>query len=125
MMNCKKIARLIASDELAEAVWSDRALVQLHLLMCRHCRGYAAQLRAIGAAARDRWDLGVTDRAAFEELQSLILERCLDASDVNNEDGRDRDPPTSGGPNRSALDADEHVTPFVVRDPSIYAPNNL
>jgi hypothetical protein len=36
--------------------------------------------------------LGVADRAAFEKLQSSILERCLDASDVDIEDGRDRDP---------------------------------
>ncbi len=92
MPNCKEVARLVASDELADAGWSDRALVQLHLLMCRNCRGYAAQLRAIGAAARDRSDLGVADRAAFEKLQSSILERCLEASDANNEDGRDRDP---------------------------------
>lgn len=92
MLNCKEVARLVASDELAGAVWSDRALVRLHLLMCRHCRGYAAQLRAIGAAARDRWDLGVADKAGFEQLQSSILERCLDASDVNIADGRDRDP---------------------------------
>ncbi len=92
MPNCKEVARLIASDELADAVWSERALVRLHLLMCRHCKGYAAQLRAIGAAARDRWDSGVADRASFEKLQSSILERCLDASDVDTEDGRDRDP---------------------------------
>jgi len=92
MPNCKEVARLIASDELAAAAWSDRALVRLHLLMCRHCRGYAAQLRAIGAAARDRADLGVVDRAAFEQLQSSILERCLDASDVNAGDGGDRGP---------------------------------
>ena len=92
MPNCKAVARLIASDELAAAAWSDRALVRLHLLMCRHCRGYAAQLRAIGAATRDRFDLSVVDQAAFEQLQSSILERCLDASDVNIEDGRDRDP---------------------------------
>jgi hypothetical protein len=92
MPNCKEVARLIASDELAAAVWSDRALVRLHLLMCRHCRGYAAQLRAIGAAARDRADLGVVDRAAFEQLQSSILERCLDAPDGDSEDGGDDDP---------------------------------
>ncbi len=98
MLNCKEVARLIASDELADAVWSDRALVRLHLLMCRHCRGYAAQLRAIGAAARDRWDLGVADRAAFEKLQGSILERCLDASDVDIEDGHDRDPEPPAGP---------------------------
>ncbi len=92
MPNCKEVVRLIASDELADAVWANRALARLHLLMCRHCRGYAAQLRAIGAAARDRWDPGVADRASFEKLQSSILERCLDASDVNIEDGRDGDP---------------------------------
>ncbi len=98
MPNCEEVVRLIASDELADAVWLNRALVRLHLLMCRRCRGYAAQLRAIGAAARDRWDLDVADRAAFEQLQSSILERCLDASDVNTEDGRDRDHEPPAGP---------------------------
>jgi hypothetical protein len=98
MPNCKEVARLVASDELADAVWSDRALVRLHLLMCRHCRGYAAQLRAIGAAARDRSDLDPADRASFEKLQSSILERCLDASDVNTEDGSDRDPESPAEP---------------------------
>ncbi len=42
-----------------------RALVQLHRLMCRVCRGYAALLRAIGLAGRERWKagpLGRTDR---------------------------------------------------------------
>ncbi len=92
MQNCKEVARLIASDELADAGWSDRALVRLHLLMCRHCRGYAAQIRAIGAAARDRSDSDVVDGAAFEKLQSSILERCLDTSDSDIEDERDRDP---------------------------------
>ncbi len=92
MPNCKEVVRLIASDELADAVWSDRALVRLHLLMCRHCKRYAAQLRAIGAAARGRWDLGVEDREAFEKLQSSILERCLDASDLDVEEGSDRGP---------------------------------
>ncbi len=92
MPNCKEIARLIASDELADAVWSDRALVRLHLLMCRHCRGYAAQIQAIGAAARDRWDSSVADRASFEKLQSSILKRCLDASEEDIEEGRGRDP---------------------------------
>ena len=92
MPNCKEIARLIASDELADAAWSRRALVRLHLLRCRDCRGYVAQLRAIGAAARDRWDSGVEDRAAFEKLEGSLLKRCLDASDVNIEDGRERDP---------------------------------
>ena len=91
MTNCKEVVRLIASDELADVVWANRALVRLHLLMCRHCRGYAAQLRAIGAAARDQSDSDMVDRASFEKLQSSILERCLDASDVI-EHRRDGDP---------------------------------
>ncbi len=99
MLNCKEVARLTASDELAEAPWSDRALVRLHLFMCRHCRGYAAQLRAIGAAARDRWDSGVVDQASFERLESSILERCLEASDADVDDEHDRDPePPIGKP---------------------------
>ena len=101
MLNCKEVVRLIASDELADAVWLDRALVGLHLMMCRHCKGYAAQLRAIGAAARDRLGSYVADRASFEKLQSSILERCLDASDGNIEDERGRDsepPPTQTDP---------------------------
>jgi len=95
MPNCKEVARLIASDELADAVWSKRALVRFHLLMCHRCRGYAAQLRAIGAAARHRFGSYVADRASFEQLQNSILERCLDASDGNIEDerGRDSEPP--------------------------------
>jgi len=92
MPNCKEVARLIASDELADAEWSTRALVRLHLLMCRDCKGYAAQLRAIGGAARDRSELGMADRAAFEKLQSSILQRCLEASDATDENGPDRDP---------------------------------
>ena len=102
MPNCKEVARLIASDELADTLWLTRALVWLHLLMCQRCRGYAAQLRAIGAAARERWDLDAADRPAFEQLQSSILERCLDAPDVDTKDRHNHDaepPATQADPN--------------------------
>ncbi len=91
MQSCKEVARLIASEELADVGWLTRTLVRLHLMRCHHCRCYAAQLRAIGAAARDRWDSG-PDALALERLERSILERCLDASDVNAEDRRGRDP---------------------------------
>ncbi len=91
MQSCKEVARLIASEELVDAGWLTRTLVRLHLLRCRHCRCYAAQLRAIGAAARDRWGSG-PDAQALERLERSILERCLDASDVSIEDKRGRDP---------------------------------
>ena len=91
MQSCKEVARLIASDELVDAGRLRRTLVWLHLLRCRHCRGYAAQVRAIGAAARDRWGSG-PDAQALERLERSILKRCLDASDVTTEDRRGGDP---------------------------------
>ena len=99
MQSCKEIARLIASEELVDAGWLRRTSVRLHLLSCRHCRGYAAQVRAIGAAARDRWGSG-PDEQALERLERSILERCLDASDVNAEDrrGGDSEPPAETDP---------------------------
>ena len=93
MQSCKEVARLIASEELVDAGWLRRTFVRLHLLRCHHCRGYAAQLRAIGVAARDRWGSG-PDAQALERLERSIFERCLDASDVNTEDGRGGDPET-------------------------------
>ncbi len=97
MPSCKEVARLIASEELADAGRSKRALVRIHLLMCRDCRRYAAELRAIGAAAQDRWDTRTADRQAFEKLERSILKRCIDASDVNTQDahGRDPEPPAT------------------------------
>lgn len=44
MPNCREVVRLIASDELADVAWLSRALVRFHLLRCRDCRAYRAQL---------------------------------------------------------------------------------
>ncbi len=38
-----------------KAGWRERLAVRFHLLRCRHCRRYMAQLRAIGAPARNLW----------------------------------------------------------------------
>jgi hypothetical protein len=51
MLDCKEVAGILASDGLEEAAWTRRLAVRFHLMMCRHCRRYAAQLRAIGVAA--------------------------------------------------------------------------
>lgn len=92
MPNCKEVVRLVASEELADAGWLSRVLVRLHLLMCGNCQSYVTQLRAIGAAARDRAHSSAADEAAFAELERAILRRCLDASDVDVEEGQPRAP---------------------------------
>ena len=77
MLSCKEVTRKIASDELAEAGWRERLAVRLHLLLCRHCRRYVAQLRAIGAAARNLWWSRSQDPSTLERLERQILEDCL------------------------------------------------
>ena len=75
MLNCKDVTRKIASDEFREAGWGERLAVRLHLLLCRHCRRYAAQLRAIGAAARELCGPRSQDSFTLERLERQILER--------------------------------------------------
>lgn len=55
MLSCKEVTRLLAGDELEEAGWARWLAVRIHLRMCWHCRRYAAQLQAIGRAARSLW----------------------------------------------------------------------
>ncbi len=75
MMSCQQVTRTIASDHLDSAGWRLRLGVRLHLAMCRHCRRYAAQLAAIGDAARR---LLRQDPVPPQELEQAILERCLE-----------------------------------------------
>ena len=97
MLSCKEVARLIASDELVDLGWLERILVRFHLVRCHHCWRYAAQLRAISTAALERGGFGPADLQALERLERSILERCVDASDVNTADahGRDPEPPAT------------------------------
>ncbi len=75
MMTCREVASLIASDGLEGAWWGRRLGVRLHLLMCRHCRRYAEQLRAIGAGARKHWGRQAEDPKTLQRLERDILER--------------------------------------------------
>lgn len=64
MLSCKELTRMIAADELAEAGFWQRLKARLHLLMCRHCRRYQAQIRALGRATREMWRGGSVGGAA-------------------------------------------------------------
>lgn len=76
MPTCEELTHWIASDELAEAKWSVRLSAWIHLLVCRRCRRYAVQIRAIGAAAR-RWLRGRSqDRREFARFEAKILDGC-------------------------------------------------
>ena len=78
MLSCEEVSRTIASDELATAGWPRRLSLELHLLMCRHCRRYSREMRAIGAAARRIFGDERPDPGSRERLRSSILDKLPD-----------------------------------------------
>ncbi len=74
MLTCRDLTRMIASEEFAEAGWRRQLGVRFHLAMCRHCRRYAAQLRAIAEATRKLLEGGEADPTRLDRLERAILE---------------------------------------------------
>jgi len=87
MLTCKEVAGTIATDELASAGWRKRLSVRFHLLMCRHCRRYARQIRGIGVAVRGILGEQTSDSGSRERLRASILDR------IRTNDGTDPDTP--------------------------------
>ena len=75
MVTCKEVARALASDELEDAPWTRRLAVRFHLLMCRHCRRYRAQLQAIGAMEREMFGGQSGEEETLERLRKSILDK--------------------------------------------------
>ncbi len=73
MPTCKDVATAIGQDALRTMPWFRGLALRLHLLMCRHCRRYAAQIRAIGTAARSLFREHGEDPQVLARLQETIL----------------------------------------------------
>ncbi len=73
MLKCKDVSHLIASGDAEELGFLKRLELRLHLMMCRHCQGYADQIKALGAGTRRL--MGAREPTA-EELQHLENEIC-------------------------------------------------
>jgi len=73
MLRCKQVTTLVARDDLADAGPWLRMKIRLHLMMCRHCAKYAAQIRTIGVKARERFRL-TEEPTDIDDLQRRILE---------------------------------------------------
>jgi predicted anti-sigma-YlaC factor YlaD len=52
MLRCREVTELVGTDSLERAPLRTRLGVQIHLLMCRHCRAYVRSIRQIAATAR-------------------------------------------------------------------------
>ncbi len=75
MLTCKDVATTIGRDEWRAAPRGRRVALRLHLLMCRHCRRYAAQIRALGTAARSLLQEHGEDPTVLARLHETILNR--------------------------------------------------
>ena len=73
MLTCNDVAEAIGRDEWRAAPgWRGLAL-RPHLLMCPHCRRYAAQIRAVGTAVRSLiWAQGENPKT-LERIKKTIL----------------------------------------------------
>jgi anti-sigma factor RsiW len=78
VLSCREVTRSIAADELETSTLGRRLQVRLHLLMCRHCRRYAAQMRAIGQAAREIFRPAPDEKATVDRLRDAILKSEAD-----------------------------------------------
>ena len=72
-MTCKAVAKAVAQDELDTGTWRRRLALRFHLLRCRHCRRYAAQIRAIGAAVHSLLREQGEDPKVLARLERAIL----------------------------------------------------
>ncbi len=75
MPRCRDVTRAIAGGALEEAPLRRRLGVRLHLLLCRHCRRYARQIRAIGLAARDVLASPSGEHESLARLRAALLGR--------------------------------------------------
>ena len=73
MLTCKDAARLLAKDELG-ASRVERVGLRVHLLMCRFCRRYKAQLGALGEGCREQFRVAADgDPEVLARLKRSIL----------------------------------------------------
>ena len=75
MLTCKEVATAIGRDDAQTLPWWRGLALRLHLLMCGDCRRYAAQIRAIGTAARRLFREHGEDPQVIARLQETILSR--------------------------------------------------
>jgi hypothetical protein len=73
MLSCRDVSKIVSSDEMNELGRMKRMELRLHLMLCRHCKRYADQMRAIGEAMRQIWRSRQVEHESLERLERKIL----------------------------------------------------
>lgn len=85
MLSCREVTEILGTDSLGEISWHRRLGVWLHLLLCRHCRRYARQLRSIRKVAHGLWNQTPEERRRLAELERTILRRSAETGRGNRD----------------------------------------
>ena len=80
MLSCQEVTRAVSSGELEDAGWLRRLSARMHFLMCRHCRRYEGQIRAVGSMASRSYGSAADDLPALRRLEAEILSRVAPGS---------------------------------------------
>ncbi len=78
MLNCRDVARSLASEEQTDAGRRHSLAIRLHLLMCRHCRRYASQLDLLGRATKKAMQPGPEELELKRRLEKTLMEAVDD-----------------------------------------------
>ncbi len=73
MLNCRDVARSLASGEQADGGRRPSLAIRLHLLWCRHCRRYASQLALLGRATKKTMQHGPEELELKRRLEKTLL----------------------------------------------------
>lgn len=75
MMSCLETSTLTASGQISGESAARRAAYWLHLMMCRHCRRFWRQTRAVDRGSREVLDRLGED--APQDLEERIADRIV------------------------------------------------
>lgn len=76
MLKCKQVSQMAATDQLEQQGFMMKLQLRMHLMMCRHCRTYVSQIKAIGRGARKLVSGREADPGQLQKMEDHIVECC-------------------------------------------------
>lgn len=75
MPTCREVVRVTTTATLEELPPLKRLGFRMHVMLCRHCRRYTRQIRAIGLAAREILTRTSGEHESLDRLRRALLGR--------------------------------------------------
>lgn len=53
MLSCQEVSRLVSLAQERKLRWNERLRLNLHLMMCKHCKSFNTNIKTLRVAMRD------------------------------------------------------------------------